>query len=294
MISSILQEHKNNRMSTPNKQAAVLFTQKAWLLSFFLVLKFRLKQAFFIAFSLLLTISAFVSFAQVAKAEVKVVPYEKRCTDLANKLSESERKDINGRLKAFEKATGNQLAVVILPSLEDESIEDVAFRFASTWKLGQKDKDNGVLLMFAIAERKARIEVGKGVGGELTDLDSNTIIREKIKPLTKQEQWHAGIVAGINGIEEKLSGRAYQSEQQQVVRRDTPQKKPFSVVSVIAFVLILLVIIFLISRGGGFWFGGGGGFGGGGFGGGGGSSGGDDGPSGGGGSFGGGGSSDDI
>ena len=92
------------------------------------------------------------------------------------------------------------------PSLEGEPIEDVGYQLIQTWRPGQKGKDNGVVLVIATGERRIRIETGKGVGGDLTDLQSNDIIRRRIGPLMRENRVHDAILAGVDGISEALSG----------------------------------------------------------------------------------------
>jgi len=127
-------------------------------------------------------------------------------TDTAHVLSAAELADLNNRLGDYERTSGNQIFVLVTPSLEGEPIEDVGYQLIQTWKPGQKGKDNGVVLIIATGERRIRIETGKGVGGDLTDLQSNDIIRRRIAPLMRENRVHDAILAGVDGIAEALSG----------------------------------------------------------------------------------------
>lgn len=109
-------------------------------------------------------------------------PMTAHVTDTAHKLTEEERLAIDKKLEDYRVRTTNEIAVFIPASLEGETIEDVGIATGRAWKLGEKGKDNGVLLIVAPVERKARIEVGRGVEGALTDLQANDIIRQKIRP----------------------------------------------------------------------------------------------------------------
>jgi uncharacterized protein len=129
-------------------------------------------------------------------------------TDTAGALTPAELSDLNNRLGEYERQTTNQIFVLVTKSLEGETIEDVGYQLIQTWHPGQKGKDNGVVLIIAIDERRIRIETGKGVGGDLTDLQSNDIIRRRIAPLMRQGRVHDAILAGTEGIEEALSGNA--------------------------------------------------------------------------------------
>jgi uncharacterized protein len=127
-------------------------------------------------------------------------------TDTAGVLSPAELADLNNRLGDYERKTTYQIFVLVTPSLDGEPIEDVGYQLIQTWHPGQKGKDNGVVLVIATGERRIRIETGKGVGGDLTDLQSNDIIRRRIAPLMREGRVHDAILGGIDGIAEALSG----------------------------------------------------------------------------------------
>ncbi|TGL08638.1 YgcG family protein [Leptospira bouyouniensis] len=110
------------------------------------------------------------------------------------------------QLKDHEKKTSNQIAVYIIPSLEGENLEEFSIRVAETWKLGQKGKDNGVLLLVAIEDRKIRIEVGYGLEGALTDIMCRYIIENEIKPYFKKGEYDVGIQNGVKIIMKTIEG----------------------------------------------------------------------------------------
>lgn len=211
-----------------------------------------------------------------------------RVNDHAGILSADAKWRIEAKLAALETSDSTQLAVLTVPTLAGDSIEDFSMRVVESWKLGQKKLDNGALLVIAKEDRKLRIEVGYGLEGKLTDALSGRIIRQVIVPHFKRGDFEAGVEAGVDAIIAATKGEFKAEEKKLVI--------PEQFVPVI-FVLFFILIMILRSRGGGpgrfnrsssyYRSGGFGGFGGGGFGGG--SSGG--GFSGGGGSFGGGGSS---
>jgi uncharacterized protein len=129
------------------------------------------------------------------------VPYlTGRVTDNAEILSPSMAKSLTERLKAHEEETGNQIAVLTVPSLEGESVEEYAEAVFKEWKLGQKGKDNGVLLVVAPHDRRMRIEVGYGLEDALPDSAAGSIIRNAITPRFKNEDYDGGIEAGVNAI----------------------------------------------------------------------------------------------
>lgn len=135
------------------------------------------------------------------------VPYlTGRVTDNAQILSDSMRKLLTQRLKAHEDQTTNQVAVLTIPSLEGESIEDYAVKVFEEWKLGQTDKDNGILVIVAPNDRRMRIEVGYGLEGTLTDSMAGSIIRNAMTPRFKNGDYNGGIEAGITQILNVLGG----------------------------------------------------------------------------------------
>ncbi|HEU4538739.1 MAG TPA: TPM domain-containing protein, partial [Polyangiaceae bacterium] len=103
-------------------------------------------------------------------------------TDAAGKLSPPETAKLEAKLADYRRCSSNHVAVFVARSLEGHPIEDVAYATFNRWKVGEAGKDNGVLLVIAPAERKVRIETGKGVGGELTDLQASEIVRQRISP----------------------------------------------------------------------------------------------------------------
>jgi uncharacterized protein len=135
-----------------------------------------------------------------------VPPLTDRVVDLARVLPPTVTQELSARLKAHEAQTTNQLAVLIVPSLEGEPLFDFSHRVASAWKLGQKGTDNGVLLLIAIKDRKVRIEVGYGLEGTLTDARSAQIIRNEIVPRFRAADYAGGVVAGVEAILKTIEG----------------------------------------------------------------------------------------
>src|SRR5215831_6874883 len=141
-----------------------------------------------------------------------VPPLTGRIVDLARVLPASDADQLTAQLKTHEDKTGNQVAVLIIPSLEGESVEEYSHRVATTWKLGRKGTDNGVLLLIALKERKLRIEVGYGLEGTLTDLRSAHIIRDEIVPRFRDGDLPGGIAAGVHAILGTIEG-TYQAKE---------------------------------------------------------------------------------
>ena len=123
-----------------------------------------------------------------------------RVTDETQTLSAAERQALEAKLADWEQRTGNQLVVLLVPSTAPEAIEGYSLRVAEAWKIGRKGQDNGALFVVAKNDRKMRIEVGYGLEGVLTDVTSRRIIAENVAPLFRQNQFGAGINAGVDRI----------------------------------------------------------------------------------------------
>jgi uncharacterized protein len=135
------------------------------------------------------------------------VPYlTGRVNDNAQILSENTRKSLADTLKEHENRTTNQIVILTIPSLEGESIEDFANKVFNEWKLGQKDKNNGVLIVIVPDERKMRIEVGYGLEPALTDLSSGRIIRDIMAPRFREGDFDGGITDGTLAVISILNG----------------------------------------------------------------------------------------
>jgi uncharacterized protein len=156
------------------------------------------KSIFFVIIAFAL--AAFTAFA------VDVPFLTGRVTDNAQILSDEARKTITANLKSHEEKTTNQIAVLTVPTLEGVSIEEYAVTVFNTWKLGQKGKDNGILLIVAPKDRKMRIEVGYGLEGTMTDGIAGSIIRNAVTPFFKNNDYDRGIDEGVRAIINVLEG----------------------------------------------------------------------------------------
>ncbi|MBS1977203.1 MAG: TPM domain-containing protein [Bacteroidetes bacterium] len=238
----------------------------------------------YLPFLLILSFLAILT-EESAYAQKKIPElWGQRVHDEAGVLAEQDVQQLEQKLKIFEDSTTNQIAVLIIPSLDGDIIEEYALRVAETWKLGTKDRDNGALLLISIQDRKARIEVGQGLEGPLPDAMCGRIIRNELAPAFRRGDYAGGVNATVDGIMMAVKGE-YKSD------GSKPASGESSGMATGFIIFIIILIIILRSRrgggsgwsSGGWYIGGGGGgsgwsSGGGGF-------------SGGGGSFGGGGAS---
>ena len=144
-------------------------------------------------------------FASLALA-LDFPPLTGRVVDQANIMTAQSRTDLEAKLKELEDKSGIQLVVATVKSLQGSDVETYANDLFRYWKLGEAQKNNGVLLLVAPAEHKVRIEVGYGLEGTLTDALSSVIISSAIIPRFKAGDFSAGIERGVDGIVSVLSG----------------------------------------------------------------------------------------
>ena len=147
-------------------------------------------------------LAAMLALALCAAAALALaVPrLEGRVTDTAHLLSPAAVARLDALLADFERTDSTQAVVLTIPSLEGEPLEDYSVKVAQAWGIGQKGKDNGVLLLVSKNDRKVRIEVGYGLEGRLTDALTGRIIDNVIVPSFKAGNFDAGIEAGVAAI----------------------------------------------------------------------------------------------
>lgn len=167
--------------------------------------------------------------------------------DLAQVMTAQQRQELTEYLTTVNSQTGIQMAVLTVPSLEGDSIEDFSFRTASKWQLGQAKEDNGALLVVSEGDRELRIEVGYGLEGLLTDAKSGLIIRNVITPHFRNGDYGTGIVEGIRN----MVGVA--TEDAQLISPDMEEDEgnvdgQSLVVSIIFFSLYFAVLSMAISK----------------------------------------------
>ncbi|MDO8356223.1 MAG: TPM domain-containing protein [Nitrospirota bacterium] len=170
-----------------------------------------------------------------------------RVVDLAHALPADMAASLSRDLAAHETKTSNQVAVLILPSLEGEPLESFSHRVGTTWKLGQKGTANGLLLLVALRERKVRIEVGYGLEGTLTDLRSAHIIRQEIVPRFRSGDLPGGVAAGVQAILGTIEG-TYKAEEVMAGRTRSGQD-PTAVEYVIIGVVVGTLAGIVLSHG---------------------------------------------
>jgi uncharacterized protein len=185
-------------------------------------------------------------------------------SDYAGVLGATERAAIEAQLVRYEQSGpgASQIAVVILPSLNGEPLEDVSIHFAERWKIGSK-RDDGVLLLASVADRELRIEVGYGAEGRLTDALSFRIIHEIITPRLRSRDYAGGLAAGVAAIHQGLAGQAVTGVDKEAGTGPAPgQQRPdedergwgLGGSLVLLFLFFLLLLFIARSRGGSWGF----------------------------------------
>lgn len=139
-------------------------------------------------------------------AQIAVPPLTDHINDYAGILSKQTREQLEKELQQHEDSTSNQIVILTIASLKGESIEEAANRIFNTWQLGQKEKNNGVLVLIAPDDRKMRIEVGYGLEVTLTDAHCNRIINNEMKPYFKYKKYDEGTIAGVVALRQALYG----------------------------------------------------------------------------------------
>src|SRR3954469_5280777 len=129
-----------------------------------------------------------------------------RVTDLTGTLTADERGALEQKLAAFEQSHGSQVAVLLVPSIGTQAIEEFAGRVTDEGKLGRKGVDDGVLFVVAKQERKMRIHTGRGVQGTLTDALSRRIIADIVAPRFRTGDFAGGIDAGVDAVVKGIEG----------------------------------------------------------------------------------------
>ena len=173
-------------------------------------------------------------------------PLTGRVVDQANVLTAQSRSGLDSKLKDFEDKSSIQLVVATVKSLSGNDIETYANGLFRFWKLGQAQKNNGVLLVVAPAEHKVRIEVGYGLEGTLTDALSSVIIASAILPRFKAGDFSGGIERGVDGIISVLSGDTADWQAKVDVRREDASADFNKLFPVLLFLLVIFVCWYLI------------------------------------------------
>ena len=183
-----------------------------------------------------------------------------RVIDNANLLSPADEAELTGELEALEQRSSRQLVVATVPSLGGYEIEDYGYRLGRAWGIGQKEADNGAILLVAPNERRVRVEVGYGLEPILTDAFSNRVVEETVLPRFKAGDMPGGIKAGVDAliaqlqappeVAERAALEAAQAGAQQQQRQQARGGSGFGAL-IVPGLIILFVLLSFGRRGGG-------------------------------------------
>jgi uncharacterized protein len=151
-------------------------------------------------------VALLMCWAFAAFADVAVPPLTGRVVDQTGTLSSGDIASLTQALKNLETRKGSQVAVLMVPTTQPETIEQYSIRVAEAWKIGRKKIDDGALLVIAKDDRKLRIEVGYGLEGALNDVTAKRIIDEVITPKFRNGDFAGGISAGVDRIIRVIDG----------------------------------------------------------------------------------------
>lgn len=189
----------------------------------------------------LLLIATFFCFNSIVAQNVLPKPSTPQLvTDMAGVLSPEQKQALENKLVAIDDSSSNQIAVVILPTLDGNPIEEYATKLFREWGIGNTKTNNGVLLLIAVEDKKIRIEVGYGLEGAIPDITAINIIDNDLKPAFREGAYYEGIDKATDDIAKAAVG------EYQVKRVKKTKSKGNG-----ALLAIIIAVIFLVLKGGG-------------------------------------------
>jgi uncharacterized protein len=203
---------------------------------------FFLIVAFLICYFILPVIGSPILRFEALALEVPAL--KGHVNDYAGMISQETRLKIENELRAFEQSDSTQIVILTVPSLEGEVIEQFSIKVAEAWKIGQKGKDNGAILLVSLQDRKIRIEVGRGLEGKLTDLMAGRIVNFVINPRFKRNDFDGGFIAATQALIDATRGEFKVDE----TKAPTRKKRSTPLPVLFIFGAIALLTIGRISR----------------------------------------------
>ncbi len=168
-------------------------------------------------------------------------------TDYTNTLSAEDKQRLEQKLVAFNDSTTTQIAIVIIKSVGQYDINQYGTALGRKWGIGQKGKNNGILVLVALGDRKVSIQTGYGAEGAIPDVIANDIIKKDITPRFKQNDYYGGLNAGTDNIIKYIKGE-YKSEKQP--QQGSKAGGTGFIILLIAIIIFVLLFIFGSHRGG--------------------------------------------
>ncbi len=166
--------------------------------------------------------------------------------DLAGVLSPEQKDILEQKLVALDDSTSNQIAIVLIKTLDDYPIEDYSLKILRGWGIGNKNNNNGVVVLAAIDDHKIRIEVGYGLEGAIPDITANSIIENDIVPAFKEENYYQGLNAATDDLAKAAAGEYHEARQQNDSGNNGKGGGSF-----LGIIIIIIIIIIITRRRGG-------------------------------------------
>lgn len=184
--------------------------------------------------------------AQETVREVPKPPRGSLINDVAGVLDPQQEQLLNERLIQLDNETSNQIAIAIIPSMNGGSIEDIAVNTFRAWGIGNKELNNGILIVVAIEDRRMKIETGYGLEGAIPDAVAGSIIRNDMQPAFRKNDYYHGLLDAVENLSKAARGE-YNVPRKQA--RDDGGGSGGS--SIFKFIIIAIFIIIFIGRSGG-------------------------------------------
>lgn len=194
-----------------------------------------------LAFSLLLTLA---SYAPATAGAREIPAHTSLVVDEAGLLDAREQDFLRTALTNFQRDHGAQIQLLTIRSLEGDSLEDFSIRVVDAWKLGTKGKDNGALFLVAAEDKKLRIEVGRGLEGDIPDVVAGRILDQGVRPYFREGRFRDGIYNGLNLIALAAGGELRGLRQSRVEVAEKVHVSPWIVI----LALLLLVFVSRLQR----------------------------------------------
>lgn len=197
-----------------------------------------------------LFLSIFLSLSVCAFAQIeKIIPSKpnppRLVNDYTRTLTEEQRQYLENKLVAYDDTTSNQVAIVIIPTLDGNSLEDAGLKILRDWGIGgQAGSDNGILILIVKNDRKVRIEVGYGLEGAVSDLTASSIIENEITPNFREGNYYRGLDAAVDAIIKAAHGK-YTAPANYSKKKD----KGISIGKIIFLLIIIWILLGMFSSG---------------------------------------------
>ena len=201
--------------------------------------------------SLLSLLTPNLTNAALAESLVDIPAYVVPITDLTGTLSQGQKTQLDYRLTAIKQDKGAQVAILLLPSVKPETIEQFGIRLAESWKIGRRGIDDGVIVVVAKSDRKMRIEVGYGLEGAIPDAVAKRIISEIMVPRFKQEHYFGGLSEAVNALEKQISGESLPAPARKIepkVSQGTGEVDYYFLIYFFSLCAIVLALVYFMFR----------------------------------------------